>query len=172
MAMKSILDFLVARWALFFLAASVFILAGAYFFQYGLGYQPCELCLYQRYPYMLVIVAAGLAYLLRHKVDISSKRAARGFLVIIIILLFLDAFLAAHHIGVEQGYWQAFTACTGIEIDPNASPEDIFASLPEASIPCDQRRTIPLIGLSFAEANLIYAALLGVFGIYTYRRTR
>ena len=138
--MNSLLNQMVSRWALFFFATALAVLGAAFFFQYGLGYQPCELCLYQRYPYMLVVVVSLLAFFVRNKNDVSSRRASRGFLVIITALLLLDAFLAIHHIGVEQGYWKAFTACTGADIDFN-STKDILSQLPASSVPCDQRRT-------------------------------
>lgn len=162
--MKSILDFLVARWGLFFLATSVAILGTAYFFQYALGYQPCELCLYQRYPFMLIIPIAALAYFMRHKTDLSTKRAARGLLVIITILFFLSAFVAGHQIGVEQGLWEAFTSCAGGNFQS-------LDEMPELSVSCDQTRTIFDLGVSFAEANFALSIFLGLFGGYTMRKT-
>ncbi|MCH7805655.1 MAG: disulfide bond formation protein B [Proteobacteria bacterium] len=169
--MKKILDLFVANWGLFFLGASVAVLGAAYFFQFVLGYQPCELCLYQRYPYMIIAVVALIAYVTRHRHDIGLKRAARGFLIIIIMLLFLEVFLAAHHIGVEQGFWQAFTACAGIDIDPSATTEEYLRFLSEIQvIACDQRRTF--LGISFAEYNIVIATFLTAFGIYTYNRTK
>lgn len=164
-AIKSLLNTLVANWALSLSLASAAILGAALFFQFGLGYQPCELCLYQRYPYVLVIVVGILAYLMRHRDDIASRRAARGFLVIMTALLFLDAGIAAHHIGVEQGYWEAYTSCVG-----NVTGTASIDSLPEISIPCDQRRTF--LGISFAEYNFVFALALGAFGAYTMRKTR
>ena len=87
------------------------------------------------------------------------------------MLLFLEVFLAAHHIGVEQGFWQAFTACVGIDIDPSATTEEYLRLLSEIQvIACDQRRTF--LGISFAEYNIVIATFLTAFGIYTYNRTK
>lgn len=168
--MNSIINFLVARWALFYLGASILVLAAAYTFQYGFGYQPCELCYFQRYPYMIAIPIAAIAFVTRNQADISAKRAARGFLIMLIFLMFLNAFIAIHHVGVEMGYWQAFTSCVGPEIDPNASVEDILNSLSAVSIPCDQPQWT-LFGISMAGYNFMIATFLGFFGVYTYRRT-
>ncbi|MCH8346932.1 MAG: disulfide bond formation protein B [Proteobacteria bacterium] len=169
--MKKLLEYLSARWGLFYMGVAAAVLGAAYFFQYVLGYQPCELCLYQRYPYMIIAVVALIAYVTRHRHDIGLKRAARGFLIIIIMLLFLEVFLAAHHIGVEQGFWQAFTACAGIDIDPSATTEEYLRFLSEIQvIACDQRRTF--LGISFAEYNIVIATFLTAFGIYTYNRTK
>ena len=168
--MKSIIDLFVARWALFYLGASILILGTAYIFQHGFGYQPCELCYLQRYPYMIAIPVALVAFLTRNRTDIGTKRAARGFLIILIFLMFLDAFIAGHHIGVEMGYWQAYTSCVGPEIDPNVTVEDFINSLSAVSIPCDQPQWT-LFGISMAGYNFMLALGLGLFGVYTYRRT-
>lgn len=168
--MQNILNFWVQRWALFFLFAAAAILGAALFFQYVLGYQPCELCLYQRYPYLIIMVFAILAYLLRHREDIQSKRAARGFLVIILLLLIFEAFLAGHHIGVERGAWEAFTSCAGAGIDPNASTDEIFNQLAETTVLCDERPTF--LGISFAEYNIVLSTLLAAFGIYIFKKTK
>jgi len=120
---------------------------------------------------MIIFVVAAIAFITRHRHDIGLKRAARGFLVIIILLLFLEVFLAAHHIGVEQGYWKAFTACAGLDIDPSATTEEYLRFLSETNVvACDQRRTF--LGFSFAEYNIVISALLGAFGVYTYNRTK
>lgn len=52
-----------ALWPALTLAASVAMLAGAWSFQLFGGLQPCPLCLYQRWPYWIVVVFAGLAVL-------------------------------------------------------------------------------------------------------------
>ena len=38
----------------------IIILCIAYFIEYVLGYQPCNLCLYERIPYFIAIIAAGV----------------------------------------------------------------------------------------------------------------
>ena len=170
--MKSLVNLLVSKWALFYLAVSVLLLVTVYIIQYGFGYEPCELCYYQRYPYMIAIPVAAIAFLTRHRIDIAMKRAARGFLIILIFLMFLGAFLAAHHVGVELGYWQAFTACVAPELGPDATSEEILRYMTEARIiPCDQPEWT-LFGISLAGYNLIISMVLAFFGIYIYRRTR
>ncbi len=47
--------------ALFLLAASAGSLLAAFFFQYVVGLQPCILCIWQRWPYAVVIVLTILA---------------------------------------------------------------------------------------------------------------
>ena len=169
--MKNLLEYLSDRWGLFYMAATAGLLGAAYFFQYTLDHQPCELCLLQRYPYMIIFVVATIAYFTRHQDDIGLKRSARGFLIIIIMLLILETFLAGHHIGVEQGLWEAYTSCASPEFNPNVSDEELLRLLNETSVvACDQRKTI--FGISYPEYNVVIAAALTAFGIYTYNRTK
>jgi len=169
--MKNLLEYFSDRWGLFYMAATAGLLGAAYFFQYTLDHQPCELCLLQRYPYMIIFVVAAIAYFTRHRDDVGLKRSAQGFLIIIIMLLALEVYLAGHHIGVEQGLWTAFTSCAAPVFDPNLSDEELLRSLMENPvIACDQRRTI--LGISYAEYNVVIATILTAFGIYTYNRTK
>src|SRR5271154_1193812 len=74
--------------ALMIAAASLAILAAVWIFQ-ALGYQPCELCLTQRYAFY---AAAPLA-------AVTAFAASAAF--------------AASHAGVESPWWAEPTSCTG-----------------------------------------------------------
>jgi len=169
--MKKILDLFTANWGLFFLGASAAILGAAYFFQFVLGYQPCELCLYQRYPYMLVIGISAVAFITRNRHDISLKRAARGFLIIITALLFLDAAIAFFHVGVEQKWWQGLSACT-VSFEAGATNQELLDAILNANaVPCDEPQWT-LLGISMAGFNFLIALSLAIFGVYAYERTK
>ena len=45
---------------------SIFALAGAFFIEYILGYKPCNLCLIQRVPYILVIALVILVWIFKN----------------------------------------------------------------------------------------------------------
>lgn len=170
-AMKNVIDYLVAHWALFFLASASITLGTALFFQHVLGYAPCELCYYQRYPYMLVIGISAIAFITRNRHDISLKRAARGFLIIIIALLFLDAAVAFFHIGVEQKWWEGLSTCTA-SFDAGASSKELLDVILNANaVRCDEPQWT-LLGISMAGFNFLIAFGLAIFGVYTYERTK
>ena len=86
-------------------------LAGAWFMQLVLGIQPCELCLAQRYAYYLVVPLAAVIAIA------AARDAPRGALVaglaVVALVTLGNAGLAAYHSGVEWGFWQGPTACTG-----------------------------------------------------------
>src|SRR6185437_14038799 len=78
------------------LLASAAVVGGALLFQYVGGLQPCELCLYERWPYYAMLVLSALA--------LAAGR--RGVSVWITGIAF-------YHVGVEQHWFAGPTACTG-----------------------------------------------------------
>src|SRR5206468_11203025 len=86
-------------------------LAGAWFFQYGLGLKPCPLCLEQRYPYYFAIPLAVLV-LLGTSVGASRKVLLAALFVIAVGMLW-NAGLATYHAGVEWKLWAGPTECSG-----------------------------------------------------------
>src|SRR5262249_47205420 len=86
-------------------------LAGAWFFQLVLEILPCPLCLEQRYAYYLAVP-------LRALVAFAAARGARrplllAGLAVLAIAALVNAGLGAYHSGVEWGFWQGPTDCTG-----------------------------------------------------------
>lgn len=144
-------------WPALTLAASVAMLGGAWAFQLFGGLQPCPLCLYQRWPYWVVIVFAGLAVL-------AGRRLAPGalaFFAAISGLVFLaGAGVAAFHVGVEQHWWEGLSTCGGVHNDPNMSIEELKAKLfATPLVRCDDVAW-SLFGISMAGYNLIASVIL------------
>ena len=70
----------------------------AFYYQYLENYPPCELCIYQRIPYIFI-----LAFALLSLIFIKSKK----IIIIFIPLAFLTSLvLSTFHFGVEQSYWE------------------------------------------------------------------
>lgn len=119
------------------------------------GLAPCELCLWQRWPYW---VAAGLAAL-------SLFVARRILLRLAGLAALASAAVAVFHLGVEWGWWpsplagcQAPTAGTAMSVD------DMLRSLaPTPSKPCDLPAfLIPGLPLSMAGMNFFYGIFVAV----------
>jgi disulfide bond formation protein DsbB len=136
------------RWlALLGLAAAAALL-GALAMQHLGGLRPCQLCVYERYPYLVVLAAALLgAWLARPRLALSLAALA----------LAVNVGLAAYHVGVEQGWFVLPESCAAV--GEAATVEDLKAQLLNAPARCDQ---VPLtvLGLSLAAWNGIYAAAL------------
>ncbi len=141
----------------FLLAASVVVLGTALVSQYVGGLQPCELCLYERWPYDAVIVLTILALL--------SGKASLGRIALILSALIFAAstVLAAYHVGVEQHWITGPTACTG-GLDAN-SPEALMQKLQgREPVQCDQVQW-SFLGVSLAGLNLAVSLALFAFSI-------
>ena len=144
-------------------AAALFALAAlgtAYYAQYVLRLSPCELCLYERWPYRLAAALGLLALLL--------PRLGRVALSLAGLVMLAGAGIAFLHIGVEQGWWNSpLPECNGA-LTPGAPLPLIPA------IPCDRPVfLIPHLPISMATmdfcAALAFAIVLLAY-VYNSRR--
>ncbi len=89
------------------LILSVAIVGGALIAQYWGGLRPCELCLYERWPYYAAIALSAVALVI-------GRRGVNHAALILAGLIFVaSAVLAFYHVGVEQHWFAGPTACTG-----------------------------------------------------------
>jgi disulfide bond formation protein DsbB len=89
------------------LICSVAVIGGALIAQYWGGLVPCELCLYQRWPYYAVIALMVLT------LAIGRGGISRVALALAALIFLASAALAFYHVGVEQHWFAGPTACTG-----------------------------------------------------------
>ncbi|SEW16225.1 Disulfide bond formation protein DsbB [Aliiroseovarius sediminilitoris] len=133
--------------------SSALILGGAFVFQ-ALGYAPCKLCLWQRWPHAAAIVIGGVA--------LSTKQKA---------LAWLGALAAAttsaigfFHSGVERKLWDGPSSCTGSGV-ADMSVDDLLSKINDAPlIRCDE---IPwdLFGVTMANLNAVGALVLAIIWV-------
>src|ERR1700692_3749747 len=136
-------------------------LAGAWYFQLVLDIRPCPLCLEQRYAYYLAIPLGAL-------VTLAAARAApRGGLAAAAALG--NAVLGTYHAGVEWGFWQGPTDCTG-PIGNLGSAGDLLARLDtETVIRCDEVQW-RFLGLSLAGYNVLISLLMAAIAAWGFVR--
>ena len=143
-------------------------ISGAWFFQLVLDIVPCPLCLEQRYAYYLA-VPLGLLVALA-----AAKGAPRGAvtagLVILALAALANAGLGAYHAGVEWGFWQGPTDCTG-PIGNLGSAGDLLARLDTVKvIRCDEVQW-RFLGLSLAGYNVLISLLMAAIAAWGFVRT-
>lgn len=140
------------RLPLLLLIASVAIVGGAWAFQLWGGLRPCELCLYQRWPYYAVI-AGGVVALISGRGSVT-----RALLWLAAITFLIGAALAFYHLGVERHWFAGPRACTGIGAATNAAD---FARrlLAQQPVACDQPQW-SLFGVSLAGWNFVASLIL------------
>jgi disulfide bond formation protein DsbB len=146
---------LVAALAIAGVAAAT--LAGAWFMQLVLDIQPCELCLAQRYAYYLAVPLAALVAIG------AAKDAPRALVVAGLVLLgaaaLANAGLGGYHAGVEWGFWQGPTACTG-PVGNLGSAGGLLDRLDQVKVVrCDEVQ-FRFLGISLAGYNVLISLLM------------
>jgi disulfide bond formation protein DsbB len=137
-------------------AGSATLLLAAFAFQ-ALGYAPCAMCLWQRYPHG---VAIGVGLLLLIGLPVLP------LLVVGAASAATTAALGLFHTGVERDWWEGPTSCTGSGLDmSNLSGADLLpsaASGPSKLVMCDEVAW-EFLTLSMASWNALWSATLAGF---------
>lgn len=137
---------------------SAALLAGAFLFQ-AVGYAPCKLCLWQRWPHAAAVAIGVVAVALGYR--------ALAYLGALAALA--TAALGLYHTGVERNWWEGPTTCTSgsIEgVDPEALLDQILAA---PMVRCDEVAW-QLMGLSMASWNAVASLVLVFIWIAAARR--
>lgn len=132
-------------------------IAGAWFFQLVLNIVPCPLCLEQRYAYYFAIPAALLIALCASR-GVSRNLIGAGFAVVA-LAMFANAVLGTYHSGVEWGWWQGPTDCSGpIRLDLGGG--SLLDSIKTVKVVrCDEVQW-RFLGLSLAGYNVLISLLM------------
>jgi len=134
------------------------ILFIAYFIQYFLGFQPCNLCIIERVPYILSLVVLICFYLF--KKDLI-------FYNILLLLIFSFSFLISfYHLGIEQGFFNESNLCISTVSDL-ITKEEILKSLKEINISCKDV-TFKIFGFSLTSYNVIISIFMFLISIKIY----
>lgn len=141
------------------LVASVAVIGAALLSQYWGGLRPCELCLYERWPYDAVIALALVALI------VGRPGVSRAALALAALIFVASAVLAFYHIGVEQHWFAGPTACTGGTLDTSSVEALRRQLLATPVVRCDEIQWAvfginPLTSGNLA-ASIILAAISG-----------
>ena len=132
---------------------SIVALASAFFIEYILGYQPCNLCILERIPYLLAIIIITLKYKFIH---------IEKHLILLLILIFLAAtILSLYHLGIEQGFIEESLVCDLKNGSNLLSKEDILKQLQEKNVNCKDV-TFKILGLSLTTYNVLISLLITI----------
>jgi len=135
---------------------SIFALIAAYFIEYVLGHQPCNLCLIERIPYAAAIIVILLCLLFKKFEKIS--------LVILSFIFFLAILVSFYHFGIEQGFIKESLVCDLRVGDDILTKEALLDQLKEKTISCKDV-TFKIFGLSLSAINIIISLLLSLINI-------
>ena len=129
-------------------AGSALLLCGAFVFQ-ALGYPPCKMCLWQRWPHV-VAVLCGFGYIWLHKRNFLWAGAAAAL---------STAAIGLYHAGVEQRWWEGPSSCSSGSVGGLSVDELLNQILAAPVVRCDEIAW-QLMGISMAGWNAIISLAL------------
>jgi len=132
---------------------SIFALMAAYFIQYVLKHQPCNLCLIERMPYIFSIIVTSIC--------LFTKKFEKLSLIILSLIFFSATLIALYHFGIEQGFIKESLVCDLNNESDILSKEALLNQLKKMPVSCKDV-TFRIFGLSLATFNILINLILGV----------
>ena len=132
---------------------SVIALVSAFFIEYVLGHQPCNLCILERIPYLLAIIIILFNFKFSHY--------EKFFILLLSIIFLAGAIISLYHLGIEQGFVQESLVCDLKSGSNLLSKEEILKQLQEKNVSCKDV-TFKIFGLSLTSYNILISLLITV----------
>ncbi len=133
------------------LIISIISLISAYFIEYMLGHQPCNLCLIERIPYGLSIILVISNYIFKDN---------EKLIILLLVLLFVFSLLISiYHFGIEKGFFEESAICAMKNITEIISKEQLLEQLQEKVISCKDV-TFKIFGFSLTTFNITLSLIL------------
>ena len=130
---------------------SLVSIISAYFIEYILGHQPCNLCLIERIPYVISIILIILNYFFK-----NNER----FIILLLILTFIfSLIISLYHLGIEQGFFEESAVCGVKNATEIISKEELLKQLQEKNVSCKDV-TFKIFGLSLTSINILISFIL------------
>jgi Disulfide bond formation protein DsbB len=145
--------------------AAAATVGGALVFQHVWGYQPCKLCLEQRYPYYFGIPLALVVALL-------PPRWGRIGLWALALVFLVSAGMGTYHAGVEWGLWLGPADCGGGPPVSSGNVGDLLGQLSNIRVVSCTEAAWRFMGLSLAGWNALISVALALFAGYAARKGR
>ena len=132
---------------------SIIALSSAFFIEYVLGHQPCNLCLLERIPYLLAIIIILLNYKFIH--------FEKNFILVLTLVFLVATGLSLYHLGIEQGFIKESLVCELNSGSNSISKADILKQLQQKNVSC-QDVTFKIFGLSLTSYNILISLTISI----------
>ena len=145
---------------------SIFAILAAYFIQYVLGHQPCNLCLIERIPYVFSILIISIC--------LFTKRFEKIVLITLSLTFLCAALLSFYHFGIEQGFIKESLVCDLNSQNTELSKKALLDQLKIMPVSCKEV-TFKIFGLSLATFNIFISLAISAITtkkILTYEKNR
>ena len=128
----------------------------AYFIEYILGHQPCNLCLIERIPYVLSLLVVFINY--------RFKKIEKYLIFFLTVIFFFSLIVSIYHFGIEQGFFQESIICEVKNGNKILSKEEILKELQRRTVSC-RDVTFRIFGFSLTTINIVISLILLIFSI-------
>ena len=139
---------------------SAIALISAFFIEYILGHQPCNLCKLERIPYGLSLVLISTIFILR--------KNEKFFILLLIITFIFSLAISFYHYGIEQGFFEESAVCGVKDFTENITKEDLLKQLSEKTVSCKDV-TFRILGLSLTSINIVISLIFIITFIKIYK---
>jgi disulfide bond formation protein DsbB len=138
---------------------SAAILACAFKAQ-NMGFAPCPLCIYQRYPYMGLIFIGTIA--------LFDKSHHLLWLIAVILLEFVNLALSGYHSSIELGLLPPLESCQSNLYSSEMSLQEIENYINKTPTSDCSKPSVIVWGISMAQWNYIFNLFLVTISTMVY----
>ena len=137
-----------------FFSFSILVLLSAYFIEYVLGYEACNLCLIGRIPFFFIIIFSLIFFFF--------KKSKRIVLILVFISFVSSVLISFYHFGIEQGFFNESLVCQIKVLKQNASSSELLQELENNKFKSCKIVNFKIFGLSLATINLFISLILSI----------
>ena len=130
---------------------SLISVLSAFFIEFVLGHQPCNLCLMQRIPYILSIILISLNFF--------SKKNEKFIIILLTLVFSFSLIISFYHFGIERGFFEESSVCGLKNTSDIISKEEILKQLQVKNISCKDV-TFKIFGFSLTTFNIFISLFL------------
>jgi disulfide bond formation protein DsbB len=141
------------KYFIYIFVINLFVVSSALFIEYILEVKPCALCIYQRYPYYLILLLSALFFL--------KNNWKYSLMILMTLTSVVGFFLAGYHVGIEYGVIDELSSCK-TEISKNISKDMLLKELQSKLAPSCKVVEFKLFGMSLASINMIMSLILAI----------
>ena len=141
------------------LVFSIFVLIVAYFIEYLLKHEPCNLCLIERIPYFISIIIISIC--------LFSEKFEKITFILLTLIFIAGAFISFYHFGIEKGFFEESFLCNLSNEINILTKEDLLKELQKKIISC-KNVDFAIFGFSLASINSIVSIILSIITLKKY----
>jgi disulfide bond formation protein DsbB len=141
------------KYFIYIFVINLFVVSSALFIEYILEVKPCALCIYQRYPYYLILLLSALFFL--------KNNWKYSLMILMTLTSIVGFFLAGYHVGIEYGVIDELSNCK-TEISKNISKDMLLKELQSKLAPSCKVVEFKLFGMSLASINMIMSLIFTI----------